>query len=316
MACYKPLEAWRQAGSSMLTFKPTERLRRDISPDSSVMMLPCGQCIGCRLDRSVSWAVRCEHEAMYHDESYFLTLTFSDKYLPRDRSIRTWHLQDFWKRVRHALDEEASFFDGVFGAGEAPRIKYYAAGEYGEKYDRPHYHASLFGLPLKRLGTLDYHARSGDFTLYRSSWLERYWPWGHSSVAPLTFETAAYVARYVCKKYMGDGAHDYYSALGVEPERAWISKGLGKAWYEEFSAETWRDDMIVNSRGHQMVPPRTYLRWLEAQDLSSSNAIKLARIPDLDTKLKIVDDLHTGRHNVAMLVKEASLKAGRLDSSR
>lgn len=313
MACYTPLEAWRQAGSSLLTFRSVDRLDQT-APNNSVMIIPCGKCIGCLLDRSLNWAVRCEHEALYHEENYFLTLTFSDKFLPSDYSLRSWHLQDFWKRVRHALDAEADFFDGVFVGADAPRFKYYAAGEYGDENFRPHYHATVFGLPLKMLGNLDYHAKSGDFTLYRSSFLERLWPWGFSSVAPMTFETAAYVARYCCKKAFKKP--DEYAEVGLLPERSWISKGLGRSWYDEFAAETWRDDYIVNSRGHQMAVPRTYMRWLEAQDLSAAERIKKARIPDLEDKLKIVDNLHTGRHHVAQLVKEASLNTGRLDRSR
>jgi len=259
--------------------------------------------------------VRCEHEALYHEENYFLTLTFNDKYLPADYSLRSWHLQDFWKRVRHALDREAEFFDGVFAGAEAPRFKYYAAGEYGDENFRPHYHATVFGLPLRKLGDLTYHAKSKDFVLYRSDWLERLWPWGFSTVAEMSFETAAYVARYCTKKVFKDGPIAYAEA-GILPERSWISKGLGRSWYEEFAAETWRDDYIVNSRGHQMAVPRTYMRWLEKQDLQRADAIKKARIPALEDKLLIVDNLHTGRHHVAQLVKEASLNAGRLDRSR
>lgn len=315
MSCYTPLEAWRQAGSTLLTFRSIDRIRRDVPPNHTAMLLPCGKCVGCLLDRSLSWAVRCEHEASYHQENYFLTLTFNNDHLPADYSLRTWHLQDFWKRVRHALDAEAEFFDGVFNGADAPRFKYYAAGEYGDENFRPHYHASVFGLPLRSLGDLTYHSKSKDFALYRSSWLERHWPWGFVTVAPLSFETAAYVARYCMKKVFKDGP-DAYAEAGILPERAWISKGLGRSWYEEFAAETWRDDYIVNSRGHQMVVPRTYMRWLEASDLLRSQQIKKARIPDLEDKLKIVDNLHTGRHHVAMLVKEASLTAGCLDRFR
>lgn len=242
-------------------------------------------------------------------------MTFNDKYLPADYSLRSWHLQDFWKRVRHALDREAEFFDGVFAGAEAPRFKYYAAGEYGDENFRPHYHATVFGLPLRKLGDLTYHAKSKDFVLYRSDWLERLWPWGFSTVAEMSFETAAYVARYCTKKVFKDGPIAYAEA-GILPERSWISKGLGRSWYEEFAAETWRDDYIVNSRGHQMAVPRTYMRWLEKQDLQRADAIKKARIPALEDKLLIVDNLHTGRHHVAQLVKEASLNAGRLDRSR
>lgn len=313
MACYTPLEAWRQAGSSALTFKHQNRLHSDRPWSHTVMMLPCGRCIGCLLDRSLGWAVRCEHEAQFHRDNYFLTLTFDDKYLPEDLSLRSFHLQDFWKRVRNALDLESDFFDGAFK--DAPRIKYYAAGEYGTENFRPHYHAIVFGLPLKVLGDLTYHASSGDFCLYRSSFIERHWPWGFSTVSEMSFETAAYVARYCTKKLFKDGA-EAYAEVGILPERAWMSKGLGRSWYETYKYETWRDDYIINSRGHSMGVPRTYFRWLEQEDLLSARAVKKQREPELESRLQVVDNLHSGRHHVAKLVKEASLNVGRLDLGR
>lgn len=312
MPCYTPLEAWRQAGSSALTFDHRERLHADRCWTHTVMMLPCGRCIGCLLDRSLSWAVRCEHEAQFHQDNWFLTLTFNDSHLPADLSLRSWHLQDFWKRVRNKLDLEASFFDGVLS--EVPTIKYYAAGEYGSENFRPHYHAIVFGLPLKSLGDMTYHASSNGFTLYRSSWLERLWPWGFSTVSEMSFETAAYVARYCTKKVFP--WPDQYAEVGILPERSWMSKGLGRSWYEAYKYETWRDDYIINSRGKRMGVPRTYFRWLEAEDLARSKDISKDRLLPVDDRITIVDNLHTGRHHVAQLVKEASLNAGRLDRYR
>lgn len=324
MSCYSPLKASRQEDGSIVVLDYKRRYSSDYYQDVSAkfdglgddfLFFRCGKCVGCLLNRSLNWAVRCEHEAMYHEENYFLTLTFNDKFLPSDYSLKTWHLQDFWKRVRHGLDNEAEYFDGVFAGAEAPRIKYYAAGEYGDLNFRPHYHAIVFGLPLRRLGDLVYHAKSKDFTLYRSTWLERFWPWGFSTVSEMSFETAAYVARYCMKKVFKDGPEAYAEA-GIVPERAWISKGLGRSWYEEYKAETWRDDYIVNSRGRQMSVPRTYLRWLEQVEDEQAWAIKAARIPDFSNRLKIVDELQSGRHIVSKLVKEASLNAGRLDRYR
>lgn len=323
MSCYRPLKALRQEDDgSVIIIKYKDRFSSDYHNDNQryfdgygddFLLFRCGGCVGCLLDRALSWSVRCEHEASFHEENYFITLTFSDKYLPVDFSIRSWHLQDFWKRTRHALDEEASFFDGAFSS--VPRIKYYAAGEYGDENFRPHYHASVFGLPLRKLGDLTYHAKSKDFTLYRSSFLERLWPWGFVSVGEFSFETAGYVARYPLTKALKGGRADY-AEVGLEPERSWISKGIGRSWYEAYKAETWRDDYIVNSRGHTMAVPRTYLRWLEQVEDEQAWAIKAARVPDFFKKQKTIDDLASGRHHIAKLVKEASLTAGRLDRSR
>jgi hypothetical protein len=32
----------------------------------SGLKIPCGQCIGCRLEYSRQWAMRCHHEASLH----------------------------------------------------------------------------------------------------------------------------------------------------------------------------------------------------------------------------------------------------------
>ena len=123
MSCFKPLEAWRTPQGD-ITFKPLYSDR----PSAGMFKLPCGQCIGCRLARSSMWATRCVHEAQLHKQNCFITLTYNDDNLPYPpTSIRP--LQLFMKRLRKR-----------FGAG----IRFYACGEYGEKFGRPHYHACLW----------------------------------------------------------------------------------------------------------------------------------------------------------------------------
>ena len=125
MTCYHPLECWRVDGQSKLAFvKPREALIRE------KLEVPCGQCIGCRLERSRQWAVRCIHEAQLHKDNCFITLTYNDEHLPSPPSLSVRDFQLFMKRLRKR-----------FGKG----IRFFHCGEYGEKYGRPHYHACLFG---------------------------------------------------------------------------------------------------------------------------------------------------------------------------
>lgn len=93
MACYAPLSAWKKPGGG-ITFKQSEAT--GLRP----IKLPCGQCLGCRLDYSREWAVRCTHEALLHQENSFITLTYDDEHLPWDRGLRKKHWQDFAKRLR------------------------------------------------------------------------------------------------------------------------------------------------------------------------------------------------------------------------
>ena len=93
--------------------------------------LPCGQCIGCRLERSRQWAMRCLHEASLHDFNAFITLTYSDSNLPPGGSLHYTDFQLFMKRLRKR-------------AGMP--VRFYCGGEYGESGTvRPHFHACLFG---------------------------------------------------------------------------------------------------------------------------------------------------------------------------
>ena len=126
MACYKPLRAWQCANGDVVF---AELGRFDITRQ---LDLPCGQCVGCRLERSRQWAMRCLHEAKMHDRNCFVTLTYNNDNVPADRSLNYRDFQLFMKRLRF-------HFRGV-------PIRFYMCGEYGEDFGRPHFHACLFGL--------------------------------------------------------------------------------------------------------------------------------------------------------------------------
>lgn len=268
----------------------------------------CKQCVGCRLEYSRQWATRSVHEAHFHDDNWFLTLTFSDEFLPKNRSLDTRFQQNFWKRLRRHLPESVKF-------------KYFCAGEYGDLKNRPHYHASVFGLPLPDLRPT--FKSSDGFQLYSSARIDRAWScpstgvqFGNAYIAELSFETAAYTARYITKKVVGDKAAAHYAAMGnVMPERAWISKGLGKEWYEAYREETFRDGYVV-VRGVPSGVPGTYVRWLQSDDSVTFERYKKSTEKSYEDELKIIEDLSSGRHIVAKAVKEAALRAGRLDVQR
>ena len=92
--------------------------------------IPCGQCIGCRLARSADAMVRCIHESKMWPVNTFVTLTYSEEFLPEDNGLCFRDLQLFWKRLRR-------YYDGR-------KIRYFACGEYGTLGHRPHYHAIIF----------------------------------------------------------------------------------------------------------------------------------------------------------------------------
>lgn len=210
------------------------------------------------------------HEASMHRDNCFITLTYSDENLPAYGSLVKSDFQKFMKRLRKEIAPET--------------VRFFHAGEYGERLGRPHYHACLFGyaFPDKVEFT-----RRGEFPVYRSRLLERLWPFGLSEVGSLTFESAAYVARYVTKKITGKAAEDHYSVVDAETgesvqllaEYATMSRrpGIGARWYEKYGAEVFPNDEVV-MRGRAMKPPRAYDVRLKEENPELFARVRTARL--------------------------------------
>lgn len=241
MECYHPLMAFYTSGGEVVWAERGDIVR--------TLSLPCGQCIGCRLERSRQWAVRVMHEAALHEENCFITLTYDDEHLTAGGSLEYGDFQRFLKRLR-----------------KRHPVRFFACGEYGEDFDRPHFHAALFGYSF-RSDRVKWKRTGGGFYVDRSAELEVLWPFGFASVGNLTFESAAYIARYVTKKVTGDRADRHYERIDFEtgevtwrePEMVHMSlkPGIGAGWFERFSNEVYPLDRVV-IRGVPMKPPRFY----------------------------------------------------------
>lgn len=265
MTCYSPLQAYRVHGRKKLLFTQDDTL-----PNIPVKV-PCGQCVGCRIDRSRQWAVRCVHEASLYERNCFITLTFNDDNLPSPPNLDVRTFQLFMKRLRKA-----------FGDG----IRFYHCGEYGEQFGRPHYHALLFNFdfPDKYLWKV-YNGSK----LYRSPILERLWPYGHSSIGDVTFQSAAYVARYVMKKVTGKGAEKYYAScpktgevFDRKSEYTTMSRrpGIGREWFEKFKNDVFPNDQVLIKSGDQykaIKPPRYYDNLFELSNPEDILRVKSVR---------------------------------------
>lgn len=256
MPCYKPLRGYR-VGDGPVVFSFVR--------NADILDLPCGRCIGCRLERSRQWGVRIMHEAKQHDQNCFLTLTFDDEHLPSDGSLRKEDVQNFMKRVRKRFEPE--------------RIRYYACGEYGEKLDRPHYHACMFNLDFKDKVLFKAEDRND---LFVSATLSSLWPFGFHSIGELTFESACYVARYCVKKVTGTKAVEHYcnkeTGEVLEPEFALMSlkPGIGQGHIEEFLDDVYPSDECI-VRGHPTKPPRYYDKFFADVDPEGFEEVKERR---------------------------------------
>lgn len=244
MPCYSPLQAnfsLREDGKKDVKFSNFDWFSKGLSKPEDSLLLPCGRCMGCRLERSRQWALRCIHEAKMYDENCFITLTFSDDYLPEDGSLDRKCIQDFIKRVRRRFDSR--------------KIRVFYCGEYGDLLSRPHYHVLFFNLdfPDKVLWR-----KVNGSKYYSSSVLADLWPYGFSSIGDVTFESAAYVARYCTKKINGSLAEEHYK--GKLPEFCGMSlkPGIGKPWFDKFAkSDLFPHDSCV-ARGTECKVPRYY----------------------------------------------------------
>jgi len=269
MPCFAPLTAFYgkdvgKSGKRGIVFT------HGAAFSSVPLKLPCGQCIGCRLEKSRQWAMRCMHENQMHTESCFLTLTYDDDHLPKDGSLDKRDLQLFMKRLRFAYRDKV--------------IRFYACGEYGETTLRPHYHLLLFGVSFvdKKLYK---RSRSGE-SLYTSEIVRRLWPYGHNVVGNVTFDSAAYVARYVMKKVTGVGAADHYISVNEctgeiydrVPEFTNMSRrpGIGLQWFEKFGEHAYKFDSVIMN-GREVRPPRYYDGKFELLDSPSLEKLKRKR---------------------------------------
>lgn len=168
---------------------------------NGVTMIPCGKCEGCRVDKASDWATRCYLESQKHTKSCFLTLTYSNDRLPKKRSLKKADLQKFWKRLRKQT-----------GA----KILYLCCGEYGPRTLRPHYHAAVMGWRPDDLKLFKKN-QTGD-NLYTSKTVDKIWGNGYVIIGNITYESSAYIARYVVKKAYGLDIDNIHLKAGREKE--------------------------------------------------------------------------------------------------
>jgi len=305
MPCYHPMQAWHSkvkndSGKRSLVFNSTQAYQSD-----NPIEIQCGQCIGCRLERSRQWAIRCLHEASLHEDNCFITLTFSEeglqqrendyikinkkrkkpKPLPRKDSVFTEDNQLFMKKLRKKYGSD---------------IRFYHCGEYGDANKRPHYHSLLFNFdfPDKKLltikngerhyvseileGTENYKINHSHlFKNDNHKKIKGLWPYGMCIIGDVTFESAAYVARYIMKKKFGKQAEEHYK--GRKPEYTTMSRnpGIAKKWFDKYKTDLYPSDFIVVNRNKCNVP-KYYDKLLEKYFTFEYEVLKDKRIDNMD----------------------------------
>lgn len=264
MGCDFPLKGYRSAsergpsGKSLITFKPSAAKQSEIPFE-----VPCGNCMGCKLERSRQWSVRMMHETKFHAENSFITLTYSDDHCPKDYGLNLRHWQLFMKRLRKSLRQ---------------KVRFYACGEYGDLNGRPHYHAILFGYdaPNKVFHSM---SERGD-KQYTSEHLTKLWPYGTITTGDeVTVESCRYVASYCTKKlnnWSGSSqyAHRYFRLSPFTGESHWVKPefsvmsrrpGIGQAYVDKYKSDFYPSGYIVVD-GVKQAPPRFYVSKLKEEE--------------------------------------------------
>lgn len=263
MPCFNPISAYRtRAGDVVFT-----ELKRhgDIVQN---LKIACGQCHGCRLERSRQWAVRCVHEAQLHRRNCFITLTYDEEHIPHRSNLNHEDFQKFMKRLRKHNGPN--------------KVRFYMGAEYGTLNNRPHFHACLFGTDFndKKIHTRNHENKP----IYTSETLQKLWPYGYSSIAELNFHTAAYIARYCMQKVTGQAAEEHYKRtdpntgeiyhLTPEYNKMSLKPGIGAAWLDKYENDVYNyDHVIIN--GMEASPPKYYDKLLKRK-----NADRLAEIKE------------------------------------
>ena len=327
MTCRAPLEAARKVATKDRPIVYRRGMRpKTLAEGYEALELPCGQCASCRLEYSRRWAARLIHEAAYWEEfwampSYFITLTYEDNHLPLHGMLKKEDVQNFLKRLR-------------FNIGQ---FRYYVVGEYGSTNPdtgiedgglyRPHYHLILFGRPLERRESLGH--RDG-VLVWDSDQIEKAWTQrdhegnksviGSHEIGTCTFESCAYVARYVMKKQVGDVHHveNHYTKhvwetdtlVQLPPEFAMMSRGgktrkgerggIGARWLEKYELDILQgDELPIPGRGIIGKPPPYYDSILEEKYETHYETVKAERReamakslvdgPSLQSRAKVQD---------------------------
>lgn len=213
MTCIQPIKAWKRKYSSLtedsITYYKNKKIKfkkpgNAIIKDYEEIQIPCGHCIGCRLDHSNMWATRIVLETKEHAENCFITLTYNKENVPKTTSghlsLSKRDIQNFLKKLRAQLNIKVSYF---------------CCGEYGKTTYRPHAHLCLFGWIPKDLKKI--MNSKTDNEMYTSDELAKIWGKGYVVVQELNYKTAAYTARY-CMKKAGIKANKRVYTGEIEPK--------------------------------------------------------------------------------------------------
>lgn len=261
--------------------------------------VPCGRCNFCLMSYRMDWTIRILQEQKVSETAHFLTLTYQDDYLEYSPSglpqLQKEHLQKFFKRLRRQNEKHSQ-----------KSIRYFAIGEYGETYQRPHYHAIAFNIHDHSISKLDH-----------------IWPIGFHRLGNVQIASIHYVTGYLINRYADYGDRNPPFALQSR------NPGLGNnylasftKWHRPSDNEThWRNYTKIHGYTNRLPryyrdkiftrEEREYLNWTAAQQFDIDHAIELKRLEKLYPNTPNIQDVFNARiqhqHDQIKVIKNKAL---------
>lgn len=260
MPCLDPISAARSVLGGRVALGRSFRSLLAVDPMAAEdalkgsLLLPCGSCVGCQISRAREWAIRCELELQLHPAASFVTLTYSDRYVPPTLVKRDLSL--FLRYMRRRMPRDAE--------GKRLPLRFFGCGEYGERRERPHYHAILFG-------TADREAAEGA------------WGKGFVTMDIVTPGRISYTAGY-CAKKLGffrpkgeEVDHTTGEVYTHQPPFLQMSRRPGVAGDFRKHRSSWRTHAIWSGRPFP-VPRFLHQSWKESASESQLAQLELEKI--------------------------------------
>lgn len=223
-------------------------------------LTPCNNCLACRVDSLILWQARCNTEYVKH-RSAFVTFTYDDLHLPYNENsllptLKKEQLHKYLDNISHKVKKMPFLPQGC-----TKNFSFFASGEYGDKFQRAHYHVLFFGLDFADMKSL-----------FTSTWKN-----GAIKSLPITSGGIRYVVDYMTKHLTGEMAEKEYDELNRERPFKKCSRGLGSEFF--FAHREEINDTGFIKVGSRLVQIPTYyknlLTFIDDDGLAINEKVRL-----------------------------------------